>query len=100
MKTTKSSALTKRIDKLVASKQLRKGSILLQWLRLITEGETVFRPVYSQGSTWKHSSLIDKRGELIEALQRLKLEYIASNDAPRGGQTGEKIQITTKIITV
>ena len=99
MKTTKSSALTKRIDKLIASKQLRNGTVVAYWVRLIPKGETVFRPVYTQGTTWKHSSLIDKERELIDALNLLKLEYIASNDAPRGGQTGRKIQITTKILT-
>jgi hypothetical protein len=100
MKTTKRSALTKRIDKLVASKQLRKGTIVLEWIKLIAEGQTVVRPVYSQGSTWKYSSLINKRRELIEALELLKLEYLDKNDAPKGGQTGRKIQITTKIIQI
>ena len=97
MKTTKSITLTKRIEKLVATKELSKNSLVYGWVSALTSGQ-VLRPVFSQGSTWKHSSLVDKSNELTAALRKLGVEFVAGNDAARGGKTGAFILITTKIV--
>jgi hypothetical protein len=98
MKTTKSTSLEKRIQKLVSEKKLSKSSIVYGWLNDILKGTKSFRPVYTQGRSWKHSSLIDKRFEFQNILNQLGIEYIEGNDAPRGGKTGAFIKITTKVI--
>ena len=59
MKTTKNTTLAKRIEKLVISKELNKNSLVYGWVSCLKSNE-VLRPVFSQGSSWKHSSLIDK----------------------------------------
>lgn len=97
MKTTKSTSLAKRIQKLVSSKELNKTSLVYGWVNQIVNGETEFRPVFTQGSTWKHSSLVDKTNELETILRKLKLSFSTSNDAPRGGKTGVRIDILTKV---
>lgn len=97
MKTTTESVLAKKIEKLVATKELSKNSIVYSWLNAMTQGEKVFRPVYTQGSSWKHSSLIDKSNELTSVLKKLKIDYSTTNDAPRGGKTGFRLDVLTKI---
>ena len=97
MKTTTASVLAKKIEKLVATKELSKNSIVYYWLNAMTQGEKVFRPVYTQGSSWKHSSLIDKSNELTSVLKKLKIDYSTTNDAPRGGKTGFRLDVLTKI---
>lgn len=97
MKTTSASVLAKKIEKLVATKELSKNSIVYSWLNAMTQGEKVFRPVYTQGSSWKHSSLIDKSNELTSVLKKLKIDYSTTNDAPRGGKTGFRLDVLTKI---
>ena len=97
MQTTKSTTLAKRIKKLAANKEITKNSLVYGWLTEIVNGVTEFRPVFTQGSTWNRSSLVDKSYELTVALKKLGLEFKSSNDAPRGGKTGFRIDITTKV---
>ena len=97
MKTTKSTSLAKRIEKLVANKELSKNSLVYGWVSNLSTNE-LLRPVFTQGSTWKHSSLIDKTNELTKVLRLLSIDFIIGNDAPRGGKTGAFVKITTKII--
>jgi phosphatidylinositol kinase/protein kinase (PI-3 family) len=96
MKTTKFTALAKRIEKLVSSKEISKNSLVYRWVSDLKSNE-ILRPVFSQGSTWKHSSLIDKTNELTVVLRKLGVEYVTGNDAVRGGKTGYFVKITTKI---
>lgn len=96
MKTTKRTALNKRIEKLTASKKLMKSSLVYGWVSNLQNNE-ILRPVYSQGSTWKHSSLVDKSYELTNILKSLKIKFSTGNDAPRGGRTGYYVEIITKI---
>ncbi len=98
MKTTKNTVLAKRIEKLVSAKELNKTSLVYGWVNSIIEGETEFRPVFSQGRSWKNSSLVDKTNELESVLRKLKLNFSTSNDAPRGGKTGVRIDILTKVL--
>lgn len=97
MKTTTSTTLVKKIQKLVDAKKLNKNSLVYGWLNNLIEGQKEFRPVFTQGSSWKHSSLIDKTSEFESVLRLLKIEFTKGNDAPRGGKTGAFIKITTKI---
>lgn len=97
MKTTKSTSLAKRIEKLVSTKELSKNSLVYGWVSNLSTNE-VLRPVFTQGSTWKHSSLVDKTNELTKVLRLLSIEFITGNDAPRGGKTGVFVKITTKIL--
>jgi hypothetical protein len=98
MKSTTTTQIAKRIEKAIAAKQIRKGTIVHEWLQSIVIGKVInFRPVYTQGSSWKHSSLINKQSELAAALTAIKLSFTSGNDAPRGGKTGAFIRITTKI---
>ena len=97
MKTTKSTTLAKKIEKLVLAKELNKTSLVYGWVNQIVKGETEFRPVFNQGSSWKHSSLVDKTTELETVLRNLGLNFSTSNDAPRGGKTGVRIDILTKV---
>ena len=97
MKTTTKSSLVKRIEKLITSKELNKNSLVYGWANQILNGETEFRPVFTQGSSWKYSSLIDKTLEFETILRKLKLSFSTSNDAPRGGKTGVRIDILTKV---
>ena len=93
MKTTSNKVLAKKIEKL----NLKKNSLVYFWTISILTGETTFKPIYPQGSTWKHSTLIDKSIELRAVLVSLGLNFNSYNDAPRGGKTGFTIKITTKI---
>lgn len=96
MKTSKSSTIAKRIEKLVSAKELSKNSLVYGWVSNLKTNE-VLRPVFSQGSTWKHSSLVDKTYDLTNVLRKLGVEFVTGNDAARGGKTGVFVKITTKI---
>lgn len=98
MKTTKNTVLAKKIEKLVSTKDLNRNSLVYSWVCEIFNGSKEFRPVYTQGSNWKHSSLVDKTNELTEILKKLNISFAVSNDAPRCGKTGVKVEILTKII--
>ena len=92
----KTSTIQKRLDKLTSSKQLSKSSLVYNWCARLATNEKI-RPVFSQGSSWKNSSLVDKSAELTTVLDALKIKYTIGNDAPRGGKTGYFVQILTKI---
>jgi uncharacterized circularly permuted ATP-grasp superfamily protein len=98
MKTTKNTVLAKKIEKLVATKELRKGTIVMDWLNLVLNGTKEFRPVFTQGATWKHSSLVDKTNELQTAFRKLGLTFTTTNDASRGGKTGVRVDLITKVL--
>ena len=97
MKTTNKTSLVKRIEKLIVSKELNKTSLVYGWVNQILNGETEFRPVFTQGSSYKYSSLVDKTLEFETILRKLKLSFSTSNDAPRGGKTGVRIDVLTKV---
>ena len=92
MKTTSKSALAKRIAKL----NISKNSLVYGWITTL-ETNQVLRPIFTQGSSWKHSSLVDKEFELTNVLNQLGVEFIKGNDALRGGKNGTFVKITTKI---
>lgn len=96
MRTTKKSTIAKRIEKLVSTKELNKNSLVYGWVASLQSNE-VLRPVFSQGSTWKHSSLVDKSFELTSILRKLGIDFSTGNDAARNGKTGYFVKINTKI---
>lgn len=96
MKTTKTSTIAKRIEKLVSNKEMSKNSLVYGWVSNLQSNE-ILKPVFSQGSTWKHSSLVDKSHELTSVLRKLNIDFVTGNDAARGGKTGYFVKITTKI---
>lgn len=98
MKTTKATVLAKKIEKMGNDKYISKNSLVYGWIKSISNENKTFRPVFTQGSTWKHSSLVDKTTELQLALRHLGLDFTITNDAPRGGKTGLRIDVTTKIL--
>ena len=97
MKTSTKNSAEKKLAKLVATKEISKTSIVYGWINELIEGRKEFRPVYSQGSSWKHSSLFDRRVEFTTILKAMGIEFVSGNDAPKGGKTGAFIKITTKI---
>ncbi len=97
MKTTTSISVTKKLAKLTEQGIVRKNTIIYQWVNEMINGKTEFRPVYSQGSSWKNSTLFDRRNEFSALLTALKINYVSGNDAPKGGKTGAFVKITTKI---
>ena len=62
MKTTSKSALAKRIAKL----NISKNSLVYGWITTL-ETNQVLRPIFTQGSSWKHSSLVDKEFDKLSA---------------------------------
>lgn len=97
MKTASKKTIETKLAKLVSAKEVNKSSIIYGWVIEIINGNKNFRPVYSQGSSWKHSSLFDRRDEFTILLRKLGIEFKQGNDAPRGGQTGAFLNIITKI---
>lgn len=92
LKSTKRTVLVKKMNKLNVS----KNSLVYGWVSVLQSNE-VLRPIFSQGSTWKHSSLIDKSKELTDLLRELNISFSTGNDAARGGKTGYFVKINTKI---
>lgn len=97
MKTISKKSIEKKVIKLVENKEISINSIVYLWLIELINGRIIFRPVYSQGSSWKYSTLRDRRAEFTKVLISLGLEYESGNDAPRGGKTGAFVKIITKI---
>lgn len=97
MKTLTKNSAEKKLAKLVANKEISKTSIVYGWVNELIEGKKEFRPVYSQCSTWKYSSLFDRRLEFTKILNAMGIEFVSENDTPKGGKTGAFIKITTKI---
>ena len=95
MKTTKRTILESKIAKLVSEKKLSKNSRIYKWLMQVASGEKNFRPVFSTGGSWAHSSLIDERLPFMATLKSLGIEFEGGNDAPKGGKTGAFVIIKT-----
>ena len=98
MKTTKQTVLAKKVQKLVEAKTITKNSLVYKWISEIIDGKKEFRPIFTQGSTWKNSSLVDKSVEFETVLRNLNIDFSISNDSPRGGKTGYRFDINTKVI--
>jgi hypothetical protein len=62
--------------------------MIKQW---IIDGEPI-RPCYTSGRG-KHTSNVDRSGEVERILKVLNLKFTTGNDAPRGGLTGNWIKV-------
>lgn len=60
----------------------------------ISKGLTQVRPVYKVPNKL---TIINVYSELIEILNKLNINFVVSNDAPKGGQIGLLITIKTHI---
>jgi len=89
--------LTKKLalSKLAALKGA-KYSIAYKLVKEVVEGAKEIRPVHINGS-WGFSSNQDHTVNTTTLLDLMGIEYVLSNDSPRGGLTGTLITITTKI---
>jgi hypothetical protein len=101
MKTSTRKATLKRLEKITIFSMdnkypLAKQSKVYKMILSIANGETKIRPCTVQGSG-RYISNQDHTLALTNNLKKLGIEYILSNDAPRGGLTGNLITITTKI---
>jgi len=92
MKTlTKKSALAK-LSKLTRSKY----SIAYRFVIDVIEGAKEIRPVYTSGKG-RFCSNQNHTFETTILLDIMGIEYLLTNDSPKGGLTGNLITITTKI---
>ena len=55
------------------------------------------RPVYSTGSG-RYTRSVDLTYEIKDILNKIGVEYIDGNDAPRGGKLGNYIKIISKLV--
>ena len=79
-----------------ATKEFNKSTLVNQVIEsVLNNGERLLRPIYSQGSSWKCSSLIDIHIKVESVLKSLNINFETGNDSPRGGKTGYFIKITT-----
>lgn len=101
MKTTKRSAAVKRLAKATKSKtsiayKVASDLLLGTKYTYLINGD-VIRPAYTLG-TGRFLALHDHTEEIQQLLSACGIDTVLSNDAPRGGVTGTKLTITTKII--
>lgn len=97
MKTASKSTIEKKLAKLVSEKRISKSSLIYGWVNQILTGQKLFRPFFSQGSSWKYSSLQDHSAKFQSILTQIGVEFKTGNDAPKGGKTGYFVEIITKI---
>jgi len=76
---------------------LKNGEIRTarRWVSMIQDLFTngICRPIISQGSSWKHSSLCDETFHITMWLDANSISYTQGNDAPKGGKTGNFIKL-------
>ena len=92
MKTLTKKSAEAKLAKLPVS----KSSISYKLVKEVVEGAKEIRPVHINGS-WGFSSNQDHTVNTTTLLDLMGIEYVLSNDSPRGGLTGTLITITTKI---
>jgi hypothetical protein len=96
MKTMKITTAQKNLQKAVESGITRKGTNAYIMVARAIEGQKIIRPFIVYGSG-KRASAQDHSIDVKKILDFCKIAYISYNDAPRGGNTGKAIQITTTI---
>lgn len=106
MKTLSKSNGLKKLEKLVNSKRETKFGVFKDYNKsqksykfvkqVIETGEKTIKPAYTSGSG-RYTSNQDHTAHTCKMLNELGIEFILSNDAPRGSVTGNLITITTKI---
>lgn len=99
MKTTKKTAVTKRLLALkdYSGKPISKTSKAYEYvMTIINDGVKMLHPNYTSGSG-RYISIQEHASATKDLLKKLGIEFETGNDAPRGGKCGEYIKITTVI---
>jgi len=97
--TTTNQKLTAEMNKQFANPlpTLKSGEIKtsLRWVSMVQDLFTngICRPIISQGSSWKHSSLYNETFSITTWLDSNGISYTQGNDAPKGGKTGNFIKV-------
>lgn len=103
MKTLSKSNGLKKLAKLSVNKSTFAYKIVSELLGVQTGKYPTYavignkiRPVHTSGRG-RFCSNLDYTQQVISLLNQLDIEYMFTNDAPKGGLTGNLITITTKI---
>lgn len=89
--------LTKETHPTLGFRMLSKNSKHYQLAAEVISGAKEIRPCYTLGSG-RFISNHDHTAATCALLDRIGVKYTLTNDAPRGGLTGNKITIKTKIV--
>ena len=99
LKTTTVQTALNRLEKLADNKEVSRNSLEYKEVMnfIIKKGKENIRPVVSYGSR-RNITYKDFSYESCMLLTKLGIDYGTGNDAPRGGQLGDYICLsTTKI---
>ena len=91
----KASTLQKRLSKINVS----KTSISYKIVKRLIDGELdskMIRPCYTSGRG-RFMSNMDYTGGTMHLLNQLNVKYKVGNDSPKGGKTGNFINVISKI---
>lgn len=82
------------IEKRMANVQFNKGTsayrLVAEWLK--KDGNAVIRPCWTNGSG-RFIRNSDHTDDVCRLLNALRVRYVLGNDAPRGGKTGNFVNI-------
>jgi hypothetical protein len=102
MKTTTKTAAANRLAKTTVSKSSIAYKVVAELLQLPNATKTykvfgnIIRPVHTSGSG-RFTSNMDYTKDIQSLLASIGIETILGNDAPKGGLTGNYLEIITKI---
>lgn len=101
MKTLTIKSATSKLEKLTVKSEankmtVSKTSIAYRNAKEVINGAKQIRPCYTSGSG-RFCSNQDYTNETTALLNKIGVEFVLSNDSPRGGLTGNLITIKTKI---
>ena len=103
MKTTKKASAAKRLQKLIICKKRVDYKVAAELLQIPNFKRTglingdIIRPVYTSGSG-RYTSNMDYTQQIQILLKSLGIDTKLENDSLRGGLTGNKLIILTKIL--
>ena len=89
----KKETLQKRLSKSTFTKQSKAYQMVSEW---INGGSATLRTCHTSGSG-RFITNLDYTADVKWLLLQMNVKFIAGNDAPKGGKTGNFIQIKTKI---
>lgn len=86
----KKATIEKRLQKVQVNKCTSAYKLVAEWLK--KDGNAVIRPCWTNGSG-RFITNSDHTDDLCRLLNALRVRYTRGNDAPRGGKTGNFVQI-------
>lgn len=106
MKTITKKSAEKKLEKIISGYvnpvngwvigKISKTSIAYKRVIGVINGEKSIRPVHTSGSG-RFTSNQDHTSSIMKLLNAIGIEFKFTNDAPKGGLTGNLITIITKI---